>query len=180
MTAAAPFPVDLLNQDADRLSLRDACVDTVVVTWSLCSIANTPGRVRRSGFSAETRRCGDFHRTRALSRRRRQEVAKSADAGLAPMRGRLSFRSQDGRSFARRGVHDREPEDRLSGGSTCAHLHVQRQGEEELKRKTKNEKRKTKNEKQRRRTVKRRKNAEYLSGERRACGRDCSDLWAVL
>ena len=43
MTAAAPFPVELLNQDADRLSLGDACVDTVVVTWSLCSIANTTG-----------------------------------------------------------------------------------------------------------------------------------------
>ena len=43
MTAAAPFPVELLNQDADRLSLADACVDTVVVTWSLCSIANATG-----------------------------------------------------------------------------------------------------------------------------------------
>ena len=43
LTAAAPFPVELLNQDADRLSLADVCVDTVVVTWSLCSIANTTG-----------------------------------------------------------------------------------------------------------------------------------------
>ena len=43
LTAAAPFPVELLNQDADRLSLANVCVDTVVVTWSLCSIANTTG-----------------------------------------------------------------------------------------------------------------------------------------
>jgi len=43
LAAAAPFPVELLNQDADRLSLADVCVDTVVVTWSLCSIANTAG-----------------------------------------------------------------------------------------------------------------------------------------
>ena len=49
MTAAAPFPVDLLNQDADRLSLADACVDTVVVTWSLCSIANTTGALSEMG-----------------------------------------------------------------------------------------------------------------------------------
>ena len=43
LTAAAPFPVELLNQDADRLSLPNASVDTVVVTWSLCSIADTTG-----------------------------------------------------------------------------------------------------------------------------------------
>ena len=38
--AAAPFPVELVHGSADRLSLADASVDTVVVTWSLCSIAN--------------------------------------------------------------------------------------------------------------------------------------------
>jgi ubiquinone/menaquinone biosynthesis C-methylase UbiE len=36
--AARPFPVELFNQDADRIPLADASVDTVVVTWSLCSI----------------------------------------------------------------------------------------------------------------------------------------------
>lgn len=49
ITAAAPFPVDLLNQDADRLSLADRCVDTVVITWSLCSIANTTGALSEMG-----------------------------------------------------------------------------------------------------------------------------------
>jgi SAM-dependent methyltransferase len=39
-TATAPFPVELFNQDADRIPLADASVDTVVVTWSLCSIAD--------------------------------------------------------------------------------------------------------------------------------------------
>jgi ubiquinone/menaquinone biosynthesis C-methylase UbiE len=38
--AATPFPVELFNQDADRIPLADASVDTVVVTWSLCSIAD--------------------------------------------------------------------------------------------------------------------------------------------
>jgi ubiquinone/menaquinone biosynthesis C-methylase UbiE len=36
--ATTPFPVELFNQDADRVPLADASVDTVVVTWSLCSI----------------------------------------------------------------------------------------------------------------------------------------------
>lgn len=38
--AAAPFPVELVHGSADRIPLADASVDTVVVTWSLCSIAN--------------------------------------------------------------------------------------------------------------------------------------------
>jgi ubiquinone/menaquinone biosynthesis C-methylase UbiE len=37
---AAPFPVELVHGSAERLSLADASADTVVVTWSLCSITN--------------------------------------------------------------------------------------------------------------------------------------------
>lgn len=44
--AAAPFPVELFNCDADRIPLPDASVDTAVVTWSLCSIANVVGALR--------------------------------------------------------------------------------------------------------------------------------------
>jgi ubiquinone/menaquinone biosynthesis C-methylase UbiE len=44
--AAAPFPVELFNREADRIPLADASVDTVVVTWSLCSIVNAPGALR--------------------------------------------------------------------------------------------------------------------------------------
>lgn len=44
--AAAPFPVELVNQDADRIPLADASVDTVVVTWSLCSIVNPSDALR--------------------------------------------------------------------------------------------------------------------------------------
>ena len=44
--AAAPFPVELLNRDASRLPLAAESVDTVVVTWSLCSIADTPEALR--------------------------------------------------------------------------------------------------------------------------------------
>ena len=48
--AATPFPAELLLQDAAHLPLADAYVDTVVVTWSLCSIADTTaalGEMRR-------------------------------------------------------------------------------------------------------------------------------------
>jgi ubiquinone/menaquinone biosynthesis C-methylase UbiE len=36
--SAAPFPVTLIEQSAERLPFADASVDTAVVTWSLCSI----------------------------------------------------------------------------------------------------------------------------------------------
>jgi ubiquinone/menaquinone biosynthesis C-methylase UbiE len=44
--AAASFPVELFNCGADRIPLGDASVDTVVVTWSLCSIARAEDALR--------------------------------------------------------------------------------------------------------------------------------------
>jgi ubiquinone/menaquinone biosynthesis C-methylase UbiE len=36
--AGLPFPVTLMNESAERIPLGDISVDTVVITWSLCSI----------------------------------------------------------------------------------------------------------------------------------------------
>ena len=44
--ATAQFPVELFNCGADRIPLGDASVDTVVVTWSLCSIARAEDALR--------------------------------------------------------------------------------------------------------------------------------------
>src|SRR5262245_33064174 len=38
--AGVPFPVELFEQGAERLPFADASFDTVVVTWSLCSVAD--------------------------------------------------------------------------------------------------------------------------------------------
>lgn len=46
----APFPIELVHGSAERIPRADASADTVVVTWSLCSIANAPaalGEMRR-------------------------------------------------------------------------------------------------------------------------------------
>ena len=44
--AAAPFPVELITGDADHVPLADASIDTVVVTWALCSIADPANALR--------------------------------------------------------------------------------------------------------------------------------------
>lgn len=42
--AAAPFPVEVLPHPAEAIPLGDDAVDSVVTTWTLCSVAD-PGRV---------------------------------------------------------------------------------------------------------------------------------------
>jgi ubiquinone/menaquinone biosynthesis C-methylase UbiE len=44
--ASLLFPVTLMNQSADRIPLEDVSVDTVVVTWSLCSIPHPTAALR--------------------------------------------------------------------------------------------------------------------------------------
>ena len=44
--AGLPIPVTLIPQSADRIPLADQSVDTVVVTWSLCSIPNPAATLR--------------------------------------------------------------------------------------------------------------------------------------
>jgi ubiquinone/menaquinone biosynthesis C-methylase UbiE len=40
--SAAPFPVEYLKNSAENIPLEDTCIDTVVSTWSLCSIPDLP------------------------------------------------------------------------------------------------------------------------------------------
>jgi ubiquinone/menaquinone biosynthesis C-methylase UbiE len=44
--ASAPFPVELLERGAEDIPLPDESVDTIVVTWALCSIANPEAALR--------------------------------------------------------------------------------------------------------------------------------------
>ena len=39
-TGAVAFPIELLAHSSEEIPLEDGCVDTVVTTWTLCSIAD--------------------------------------------------------------------------------------------------------------------------------------------
>jgi ubiquinone/menaquinone biosynthesis C-methylase UbiE len=45
-TDGRPFPITLLNQSAKKVPLEDRSVDTVVMTWVLCSIAEELAALR--------------------------------------------------------------------------------------------------------------------------------------
>lgn len=46
LAGQAPFPVEILPETAEALSLAPASVDTVLVTYSLCTISDVPSALR--------------------------------------------------------------------------------------------------------------------------------------
>lgn len=48
ISAWLPFPVQLFEQSAEHLPLADRSIDTVVVTWSLCSIGDPLAALREA------------------------------------------------------------------------------------------------------------------------------------
>lgn len=61
--AAAPVPVKLLEASAEGVPLDDASVDTVVTTWTLCTIPDAP-RAGGAASCAATRRGAVVRRAR--------------------------------------------------------------------------------------------------------------------
>jgi len=47
-TGSTSFPVTLLNQTAEKIALEDRSVDTVVMTFVLCSITNSAGALEEA------------------------------------------------------------------------------------------------------------------------------------
>ncbi len=90
--AAAAFPVELLAAGAEQVPLADASIDTVVTTWTLCSIPDLPAAL------AEARRV-----LRPGGRLLFLEHGRAPDAGVARWQDRLApvFRVAAGCSLNR-------------------------------------------------------------------------------
>jgi ubiquinone/menaquinone biosynthesis C-methylase UbiE len=90
--AAAAFPVELLAAGAEQVPLPDASIDTIVTTWTLCSIPDLPAAL------AEARRV-----LRPGGRLLFLEHGRAPDAGVARWQDRLApvFRVAAGCSLNR-------------------------------------------------------------------------------
>jgi SAM-dependent methyltransferase len=122
--AAAQFPVELFNCSADRIPLGDASVDTVVVTWSLCSIARAEDALR------EMRRALKPGGTFIFV-----EHGLSPDARVGKWQNRLTpfWRAFAGGCHLNRkmddlvrgaGFYHRGLAHGICAGTACAHVHV--------------------------------------------------------
>lgn len=126
VATSRPANIRLLEGTAERLPLDDRSVDTVVVTWALCSIPDPIAalsearRVLRPG--------GSLRRARAVPRPRRREMAGPPDAALDPLLGRLPPEPEAGRSPQVDGLPAHGARNRLRAWSTSDGVHVRGAG----------------------------------------------------
>ena len=59
-------PVDVLGLSGENLPSEDDTFDTIVCTWTLCSIPDPAPRCSRNAARFKTRRQTDFYRTRTI------------------------------------------------------------------------------------------------------------------
>ena len=89
---AAPFPVEFVEGSAEHLPADDEAFDTVVTTWTLCSIPD-PALALFEMRRPQASRHALLHRARPLAGPPRCSLARSAQPALAAAGRRLPSQS---------------------------------------------------------------------------------------
>lgn len=87
-----PFTVEYLALEGERIPLEAQSVDTVVVTYTLCTIPDAATALDGMRRVSEARRPADLLRTRPSARCGRPALAASPQSAVEPDRGRLQSR----------------------------------------------------------------------------------------
>ncbi len=119
------FPVELLEGSAEALPLDDASVDTVVTTWTLCSV---PDPVRALREARRVLRPGGVavRRARPGAGCACQPLAGSHHASLEARRRRMPSEPRDRCPGSRRRVPDRAARHRLHARPEDRDVHLRR------------------------------------------------------
>jgi ubiquinone/menaquinone biosynthesis C-methylase UbiE len=94
--ADAIVPVSLFRASAEHLPLADAVFNTIVMTWTLCSIPNPIAALTEMRRVLRPGRAVAFRRARPLTGNQDCSLAASVDAILEAYQRGLSPRSPDG------------------------------------------------------------------------------------
>ena len=123
--AAAPgVRVQLLQGSATAIPLADNTMDTAVMTWTLCSIADPLAALREIRRVLETERQIPFCRTWTCTRTWSRALATQAHAYLEAYRGRLSLGSENRRSYSIGWLRPKAPSNGIRNRATSDDLHV--------------------------------------------------------
>jgi SAM-dependent methyltransferase len=95
------LPLDLIENSAEAIPLYNRSIDTVVTTWTMCSIPGRAACARRDATRLEARRPSAVCRTRTLTGSRNPPLAGSAYTGLAPGWRRVPLESCNRRTDRR-------------------------------------------------------------------------------
>src|SRR5207248_449190 len=120
------FPVDLRCESAERLSLDGRSVDTIVMTWALCTIPD-PGqalREMRRVLKPQGRMIFIEHGLSPDSGLRSTDLAERPQSDLEQGGGRMQSQPQDRRSAHLERFQHRRTANGLSSGTATFHVHL--------------------------------------------------------
>jgi ubiquinone/menaquinone biosynthesis C-methylase UbiE len=126
MVSRRRLRVRLLEGSAERLPciIADGSVDTVVVTWALCSVPDATAALAEAHRVLRPRWVASVRRTRTVARYLSGLVAGPSHPAVEALFGRLSSESADRRPAAIGGVQACPAEDRLCAGAAADDVHV--------------------------------------------------------